>query len=163
MDGSRSYDDLKDGRAKTILYSEVLSGKYDSSSRLDTRGVWSMELGGSAIYTHGYLPSSGTYPDDYLALAPNPSEGDHITGSFPGRTVDDNCQEAPGMPCSQGSGKGWDQDYAAARSGHRGGVNVVFADVHVRFVNDAVDPWVWAAAATIDNAAYEAEPGDMEN
>jgi prepilin-type N-terminal cleavage/methylation domain-containing protein len=161
MDGARSYDDLQDGRAKTILYSEVLSGKHDSMSSLDTRGLWAMELAGSSVYSHGYLPSSGT-ADDYMYLTPNSGEGDHITGIYPGRTVDTNCQESPGMPCAQSSSKGWHFDYAAARSGHRGGVNVVFADVHVRFVIDGVDPEVWIAAATIDNAAYEAEPGDIE-
>jgi prepilin-type N-terminal cleavage/methylation domain-containing protein len=157
MDGSRSYDDIKDGRAKTILMAEVLSGKYDSKTKLDTRGIWAMELAGSAIYSHGYLPLSGTYPDDYLFLTPNTEEGDSITrGAF--------CQEAVAMPCAQPSTtKGFHVDYAASRSGHPGGVHVVFADNHTIFVTDAVDEEVWAAAATIDNAAFEAEPGDMEN
>ena len=42
------------------------------------------------------------------------------------------------------AGYGW----RAARSRHLGGVNVTFADAAVRFVDDAVDPAVWKAAAT---------------
>jgi prepilin-type N-terminal cleavage/methylation domain-containing protein/prepilin-type processing-associated H-X9-DG protein len=50
------------------------------------------------------------------------------------------------------AGYGW----RAARSRHRGGVNVTFADTAVRFVDDAVDPVVWKAAAT--RAGGEASP-----
>ncbi|MFM7136721.1 MAG: DUF1559 domain-containing protein [Planctomycetota bacterium] len=44
------------------------------------------------------------------------------------------------------AGYGW----RAARSRHNGGVHVTFADAAVRFVDDAVDPAVWKAAATRD-------------
>jgi len=43
------------------------------------------------------------------------------------------------------AGYGW----RAARSRHRGGVNVGMADGSVRFVADAVDAATWQAAATI--------------
>ena len=39
---------------------------------------------------------------------------------------------------------------ATARSAHPGGVNVAFADGHVRFVSDAVDLAVWRALGTRD-------------
>lgn len=42
------------------------------------------------------------------------------------------------------AGYGW----RAARSRHLGGVNVTLADASVRFIDDAVDPSVWKAAAT---------------
>ena len=50
------------------------------------------------------------------------------------------------------AGYGW----RAARSRHRGGVNLVLADTAVRFIDDAVDPAVWKAAAT--RAGGEATP-----
>jgi prepilin-type N-terminal cleavage/methylation domain-containing protein/prepilin-type processing-associated H-X9-DG protein len=50
------------------------------------------------------------------------------------------------------AGYGW----RAARSRHPGGVNLTFADAAVRFIDDAVDPAVWKAAAT--RAGGEAMP-----
>jgi prepilin-type N-terminal cleavage/methylation domain-containing protein/prepilin-type processing-associated H-X9-DG protein len=44
----------------------------------------------------------------------------------------------------QYAGYGW----RTARSRHAGGVNVVFADTAVRFVDDGIDPAAWRAAAT---------------
>jgi prepilin-type processing-associated H-X9-DG protein/prepilin-type N-terminal cleavage/methylation domain-containing protein len=43
------------------------------------------------------------------------------------------------IPDVTGHGRGW----MGARSYHPGGVNVAFADGHVQFVRDAVDPVVW--------------------
>ena len=38
--------------------------------------------------------------------------------------------------------------WKAARSGHPGGVNLLYCDGHVRFTADAVDPAVWIAVST---------------
>jgi prepilin-type processing-associated H-X9-DG protein len=52
------------------------------------------------------------------------------------------------------AGYGW----RTARSRHRGGATVGMADGSVRFVADAVDPGVWAAAATIAGGEAETLP-----
>jgi hypothetical protein len=52
------------------------------------------------------------------------------------------------------AGYGW----RTARSRHHGGVVVGMADGGVRFVADAVDPAVWAAAATIAGGEVESRP-----
>jgi prepilin-type N-terminal cleavage/methylation domain-containing protein/prepilin-type processing-associated H-X9-DG protein len=140
-DGSRKIDDFRDGSTKTILASEVRAGLLDGgggSSSADTRGIWSMQFAGSAIYTH--------------RLEPNSLDGDLIKGR--GLSL---CQKGPGMPCKSSRTSGYYRDYAGARSNHAGGVNVVFADGHMLFVNDEIDIDVWRAASTIDNSKFEVE------
>lgn len=53
------------------------------------------------------------------------------------------------------AGYGW----RAARSRHPGGVNVTLADASVRFIDDAVDPAVWKAAATRAGGEGTTRPG----
>jgi prepilin-type processing-associated H-X9-DG protein len=142
-DGARKIDDFRDGATKTVLASEVRSGLRDGeggSTNADSRGVWAMELAGSAIYTH--------------RLEPNSLEGDLInawgaTSSY--------CKAEPGMPCKASRVHGYYRDYAGARSNHAGGVNVVFADGHMLFVNEGIDLEVWRAVSTIDNSKFEVE------
>ncbi len=76
---------------------------------------------------------------------PNTSAGDELsTSSY------ERCVHLPDMPCGkQDLASVFDTSQAAARSHHKGGVNVVFGDAHVSFVQDDVDSLVWQAAATI--------------
>ena len=53
----------------------------------------------------------------------------------------------PNKPCYRPNGQWWEL-VTPASSYHPGGVNACFADGSVRFVSEAIDPDVWAAAGT---------------
>ena len=55
----------------------------------------------------------------------------------------------PNRPCKFGNGYHGDDNTAAARSMHPGGVQVLMADGSVQFVSDMVDLSAWRALATI--------------
>jgi prepilin-type processing-associated H-X9-DG protein len=133
----RTLADLQDGTSKTVLASEVLSGKVDvrPSSRIwDSRGLWSWAGMGACCYTHRNTPNS--------------SVGDALWANF-GQDV--SCTAGPDMPCDNTRGTRHDQFHAAARSGHPGGVNAVFADGHVIFTSDTIDLVIWQRLAAIDD------------
>jgi len=131
LSGHRRLADLEDGVSKTVLISEVIAGQKDTK-KLDSRGAWAYWRTGSAGYTHRLPPNaSGTIGGDVLKEA--------------------HCEEFPGGPCAEPGPEMSDQ-YAAARSSHVGGVQVVFADNHMAFIPDNVDENVWRAIATIDKA-----------
>lgn len=48
------------------------------------------------------------------------------------------------MPCTQG-GSPYRDNFAAARSFHKGGVNIVMGDGSVRFVRDSIALAAWQA------------------
>ena len=141
----RTLADLQDGTSKTVLASEVLSGKVDvrPSSRIwDSRGLWSWAGMGACCYTHRNTPNS--------------SVGDAMYANF-GQDV--GCTAGPDMPCDNTRGTRHDQFHAAARSGHPGGVNAVFADGHVIFASDTIDLVIWQRLAAIDDG--EVIPGNF--
>jgi prepilin-type N-terminal cleavage/methylation domain-containing protein len=126
---SRYLADLEDGASKTLLASEVLAGQddiYGDNKAWDCRGLWAYYRMGSSTYTHFLLP--------------NDLQGDVSN--------DNTCESFARAPCGVPS-KNWQEHYAATRSAHVGGVQVVFADNHVDFVTDDVDEDVWRAMATI--------------
>jgi len=126
----RRLTEITDGTSHTALVSEVLAGQRDEhvtlSDQSDHRGVWIYHFPGSSAYTH--------------RLTPNSSAGDGIHAVL--------CVHMPelGLPCDEIA---WEADWAAARSHHPGGVNVVFADGHVDFKQDVIDSFVWQAISTI--------------
>ena len=132
----RKLAHITDGTSHTVLASEVLSGKVDirlpPSHIWDARGLWSWSGMGAICYTH--------------LNTPNSSSGDAMWANF-GQDV--GCTDMPHMPCDNTHGTQHDQFHAAARSGHPGGVNVVFADGHVDFIEDEIDLAAWQALATI--------------
>ncbi|MEX0642579.1 MAG: DUF1559 domain-containing protein [Pirellulales bacterium] len=129
----RKIKEVTDGTSKTVLGSEVLSGEASTggAGQWEARGMWGIHYIGSHSYNH--------------VNTPNSSDGDAFSTSSYLR-----CVELPHMPCSTADPAAeHTTSYAAARSFHRGGVNVVYADGHVTFVQDDIDLAIWRAHASI--------------
>jgi prepilin-type N-terminal cleavage/methylation domain-containing protein/prepilin-type processing-associated H-X9-DG protein len=110
---------ISDGTSNTVFASEILQGGNN-----DTRGMtW---WGPSAGFTTFNTPNSAT--------------ADQIqTG---GGCVNEPAQN---RPCVINAGG---ENQLNARSGHTGGVNVVFGDGSVRFVRSSISLATWRAAGT---------------
>jgi len=140
--------DIRDGMTKTMFLSEVLAVR----STEDGRGGWLWSgMGGSsftAIYTPNKTEGSTGWPEpDRIAIC----EGD-IDDCYNGSSSCD--RRLRGAPrCITDTSQ---TTYAIARSDHSGGVNVMFGE-HGRFVSDTIDPGIWVAMATRNNAT-SAEP-----
>jgi prepilin-type processing-associated H-X9-DG protein len=124
---------IADGTSKTILLSEGI---------VPTVPGWGGALGetiygnmGGALFSAFNTPNSSS-PDAVLGPCPDQlNDADYIG------------------PCvSIGNISWWTQgarrSHAAARSRHRGGVNLAMVDGSVSFVSDGVDLIVWRSAAT---------------
>jgi prepilin-type N-terminal cleavage/methylation domain-containing protein/prepilin-type processing-associated H-X9-DG protein len=122
---------IKDGTSNTAFIAEVLQGEL-----YDVRGLmWSSIPGGGSFMTR-FTPNKFK---DYLNLRDG---GDFLNqGIF--------CVSEPvrQLPCLGGAGD--NEAFAAARSRHPGGVNVMFGDGSVRFVKDAIQHQTWLALNTI--------------
>jgi prepilin-type processing-associated H-X9-DG protein/prepilin-type N-terminal cleavage/methylation domain-containing protein len=125
--GAVRIADIKDGTACTAMASEVIAGKKDDPDNLkhDARGLWLWITAGACNYEH--------------ELTPNSSSGDRLYLS----SAERDCHAEPDMPCDDSAGSDDSKCYAAARSRHPGGVNVVFCDGHLGFAPDTVDATVW--------------------
>ena len=126
LEKGRRLNEFVDGTAHTVLGSEMLAGRPDDSSG-DTRGMWSNVFTGGAVYEH--------------KLTPNSSSPDSLRGSC------NTASPPPFMPCVLATDN--NAEYFAARSKHPGGVNVLYADGHVDFTPDEIDPNLWKYLATI--------------
>jgi prepilin-type processing-associated H-X9-DG protein len=115
-----SFQDITDGSAGTLMFSEVVQGQEG-----DLRG-----------YTWwGYGAGFFTY------LAPNSSEPDVMARSnYCVSSVGDN------PPC--GVQTSTRHITVASRSRHPGGVNSAFCDGAVRFVSNDIQLYVWRAMST---------------
>ena len=120
---------IRDGISKTLMFSEVVGYESNDGRRLGTRdgrGGWILNAMGSSIFTAKYPPNSpGT--DQIPMCAPIADQ------SHP-------------MRCTQNRRDG--QVWAAARSGHVGGVNAAMCDASMRYVTNDIDPGIWQAAAS---------------
>lgn len=114
--------DVTDGLSNTLLISEVQI--WDSYR--DVRGVWSCAAPGAASFLTKTGPNSIT-PDTTIGCEPSIPAGDPM-----------RCVE------NQNNGQIW----AAARSGHSGGVVVGMGDGSARFVVNGIDLTVWQALST---------------
>jgi prepilin-type processing-associated H-X9-DG protein/prepilin-type N-terminal cleavage/methylation domain-containing protein len=117
--------DITDGTSCTMLMSEYLTAAHSGD-----RGVFwhSMSPGCSAINVHD---TPNTSSPDYLYDTPCPSDG---SGNLPSMNLPCVMPAAPADHYNK---------WAAARSYHPGGVNVVFCDGSVSLVNDSIDVWTW--------------------
>jgi prepilin-type processing-associated H-X9-DG protein len=154
---------IKDGAANTIAVAEYLRG----TSVRDGRGAFWYNDSGMQMLHAGRGPNSVT-PDIRRSNALDSSDSD-LTADW-GCTnagASPNNKPALNLPCRPGSVSGNDitiDDSSASRSRHRGGVNVVFCDGHVQFVDDTVEsnaafPYgIWQRLAWIDDGLSVAAP-----
>ncbi|QDS96470.1 hypothetical protein FF011L_52810 [Roseimaritima multifibrata] len=129
--GSQDFDD---GMSNTMALSEVLS----TDTTTDIRGVWMSPAMGATIFS--------------AFLSPNSKENDVIAACDEGYSTG----AGPNMVCAEERSTA--DVYAAARSQHPSGVNVLMADGSVRFGSETIDLVnVWQAMATAQNGEVVSE------
>jgi prepilin-type processing-associated H-X9-DG protein len=154
-----STQQIKDGLANTIAVAEYLRGISDR----DGRGAfWYNDAGMQML--HAAEPPNAVARD---VLHPRRGSGPNDWGCFatqvPGggvATLSGNHKADLNLPCAGGVEVGdrfGIDGAAAARSRHRGGVNVVFCDGHVQFITDTIESSIvppygtWQRLAWIDD------------
>ena len=115
---------IEDGTSNTIAYSELLAVDH----RQDLRGVWVSAAMGGSIFSGRFTPNSEE-PDMIVGCAPNLAAGDP-------------------RPCVAVSGSGACNAYAAARSGHPGGVVAGRVDGSVHYISDSINLSLWQSLCT---------------
>ena len=116
--------EIRDGASNTMAVAEYLKGVRE----IDSRGGFYTNRAGRQFL--------------YVTLGPNSSSPDTF---IPGSASISFCSDEhnvpeDNLPCTGGTG---DTDYASPRSRHPGGVNVVFCDGSVHFLQDGIDITTW--------------------
>lgn len=139
-DGRIGFQSVGDGLSNTVFAGEVLQGAIN-----DIRGVmWSSVPGGASFMTR-FAPNQFK---DYLNIVPftGPSSGDQLN-----QTIFCTAELVLGLPCNTQQSAGDNGAFAAARSRHPGGINVLMGDGSVRFVKNTINQAVWIGINTIDS------------
>ncbi|WP_146450382.1 DUF1559 domain-containing protein [Bythopirellula polymerisocia] len=119
-----SFADLVDGTSNTLMMSETLMGQVGTDS--DWRGDIHNDSGVFRFHT---------------LRTPNTSVADEIINGWFEDTGD------PHMPAVAGGAR---EQVSAARSRHPGGVNVLYCDGSVHFVDEGISLDVWMAQGTMN-------------
>jgi prepilin-type N-terminal cleavage/methylation domain-containing protein/prepilin-type processing-associated H-X9-DG protein len=150
---------ITDGTSNTMLVSEILQGAQD-----DIRGlVWADDAGAGSYMTrfqpNGYQdyiplvqPWASSIPASALAL----DYADNIAAF--GATMAGNSPPNPASMCDSQPGLGLkcnDQaneaaQFSASRSRHPGGVNTLFGDGSVHFINNTINALAWVQLGSIN-------------
>ena len=143
-----SMKQINDGTSKTILVSEM---RADPSPQ-GARGVWALQAGGSGLYNHGSNTANAYQPQPWTDIGPNnPGDPNNLSG-------DEVMACGEGLTAAQmfslGMGCAWDggNGTMGPKSTHPGGVQVVFCDGSVHWMDDNIVTGV-AAGFTARTAA----------
>jgi len=114
---------IKDGTSNTMAVAEYLKGMGDT----DIHGAFYTNRAGAQLL--------------YVTLGPNSTASDNLL-DYPGFCPSDGSLNRPSdnLPCVSGA---TDENFASPRSRHSGGVNVVFCDGSVHFVQNGIDISTW--------------------
>ena len=120
---------IRDGTSNTLMLAEIRAGVVP----FDSRGVWALSGGSSALWGHTNM----MYMDDYgpnctNVYADNTKAGGDIVAALGGSDAAVN----EGMPCFGRSDT--INDEQTARSMHPGGVNTCFADGSIHWISDNI-------------------------
>ncbi|MCA9240212.1 MAG: DUF1559 domain-containing protein [Planctomycetales bacterium] len=164
---------ITDGTSNTIVLAEVRTFDNDE----DVRGAWALDLPGAtllALDMHMVSPTGGSSatacadpavkkPDVFSpvqqqsgidqANTPN-SEGTSIRSDWIRACPDSAGAEALGMPCRAGGNY---SGFASPRSQHTGGVNAAHVDGSVIWINDDVEPHLFARMICINDGEVQIE------
>lgn len=148
-----TYDDFSDGLSHTVVVGELVKGTPP-----DGRGFLWFSMGGGNIFSSRLTPNGSLDPYD---LAKDLNRIDESNSALP-KTFS-NCgdilpafdsnhlfckSEPPLLPCDSIK-EALNDAYAASRSRHGGGVNVLLGDGSVTFVGDKIASEVWIARNSI--------------
>jgi prepilin-type processing-associated H-X9-DG protein len=127
-----SFADIKDGASNTMAVAEYLKGTDEN----DARGFFYTQRAGCQTL--------------FVKLGPNSMAPDAFVGNDSHFCPTDNSRNDPSanLPCTQLTD---DENYASPRSRHPGGVNVVFCDGSVHFVQDGINSETWQNLGWIDD------------
>lgn len=131
--------DVLDGTSNTIMMSEVIVARLDNNQ------------GGGGTWQNGDF--RGHVWHDATMSSPSHCPNLFMTINGPNSTIPDNglCGTVANtdvlMPCTNGSST---TRVNTARSRHPGGVNVLFADGSVRFINNGIHNATWRGMGTIE-------------
>jgi prepilin-type N-terminal cleavage/methylation domain-containing protein/prepilin-type processing-associated H-X9-DG protein len=123
----RGLEDIQDGASHTMALAEYLKGVAANDNRGD---FWTNRAGCQTLF---------------VILGPNSTAPDNICYQF---CPDGGSPSDPAMnlPCVSG---GDNVNYASPRSRHPGGVNAVFCDGSVHFIQDEIDLATWQSLGWI--------------
>jgi prepilin-type processing-associated H-X9-DG protein len=125
-----AFSDIKDGTSNTMAMAEYLKGV----DRFDQRGSFHTNRAGDQTL--------------FVTLGPNSTAPDNMIDYNRSFCVPYNNQPEMNLPCTVG---GDSENYASPRSHHSGGVNAVFCDGSVRFVQDGIDTTAWRNLGWIED------------
>jgi prepilin-type N-terminal cleavage/methylation domain-containing protein/prepilin-type processing-associated H-X9-DG protein len=119
--------EIRDGTSNTLAFGEYLTGLSQEEAPNDFRGVHWIDIPGSSQL--------------YTRTGPNSSSPDLFS-------PEEFCYNRPplNLPCVPSDLDGMT---ATARSRHPGGVNVLFVDGSVRFVNQSINLFTWQGLGSI--------------
>ena len=145
---------IRDGASNTLLGSEVRTREEAK----DERGAWALPWAGTTLLSFDGHPTPNSTP-----VGNPPSAVYKMANGSKGLTQFPNCQgpnmdtlyDCPNsqdaqlqkMPCL----KTKSYNSAAPRSLHPGGVNVVYLDGHMGFLNDGVDEFTMSYMISVDD------------